>query len=231
MGVWVDEGLRWTGHIERVRAKVGQLVGVLGRAAAALGGRSVLSLYNALVLPHLQYCLMVWGDFREGGNLTLGGALLRYQKRIARMVAGVRGRCHADPLLAEYGMLKVGDLYRQQLRVHAWRFWNGRLPGNQAAMLGRAGSVHGHATRSARVGLFLSSRDHRAVGYRVPKEWATLTEAQRTVGSLASFKRGSRGGFLGAYRAFVCGVVGCGACGGLTGRPRSVDGAGEGVGS
>ena len=184
----------------------------------------MLSLYNALVLPHLQYCLMVWGDFQEGGNVTLGAGLLRHQKSIARLVAGVRGRCHADPLLAEFGMLKVGDLYRQQLRVHAWRFWNGRLPENQAAMLGRVGAVHGHATRSARVGLFLSTRDHRSVGYRVPKEWATLTDVQRAVGSLASFKRGSRAGFLGAYRAFVCRVRGCGVCGGANGRPRSVGG-------
>ena len=91
LGIWVDEGLKWTGQIERVRTKVGQLVGVLGRASAVLGGRSILSLYNGLVLPHLQYCLMVWGDFREGRNVTLGGSLLRHQKRIVGMVAGRRG--------------------------------------------------------------------------------------------------------------------------------------------
>ena len=88
LGVWVDEGLKWSGQIERVRTKVGQLVGVLGRAAAVLGGRPIPSLYNGLVLPHLQYCLMVWGDFREGRNVTLGGSLLRCQKRIAGLVAG-----------------------------------------------------------------------------------------------------------------------------------------------
>ena len=90
-------------------------------------------------------------------------------------------------------------------------------------MLDRIGGVHGHATRSARSGLFVSSRDHRSVGYRVPKEWATLTEAQRSVGSLASFKRGSRGWFLGAYRAFECRVVGCRVCDGVGRRPHSVD--------
>ena len=150
--VWIDEGLKWVGQIGQVRAKVGQLLGVIGRASAVLGGRALLSLYNGLVLPHLQYCLMVWGDFRGCGNLTLGGSLLRYQKRVAGLVAGRRGRYHADPLLAEYGMLKVGDLYRQQLRVHAWRFWNGRLPENQQAMLSRVGDVHGYGTRSARGG-------------------------------------------------------------------------------
>ena len=217
MGVWVDEGLKWKGQIERVRTKVGRLLGVLGRAGAALGGRSLLSLYNGLVLPHLQYCLMVWGDFLEGGNVTLGGSLLRLQKRFAGLVAGRTGRYHADPLLARHGMLKVGDLYRQQLRVHAWRFWNGRLPENQAAMLGRTGDVHGHATRAARSGLFVATRDHRSVGYRVPKEWAALTEAQRGTGSLGAFKGGSKAGFLRGYGGFVCRVVGCRVCGGEAG--------------
>ena len=109
-------------------------------------------------------------------------------------------------------MLKVEDLYRQQLRVHAWRFWNGRLPENQAAMLGRIEGVHGYGTRSARGGLYLSTRDHGSVGYRVPKEWATVGEAQRGVASLASFKRGSRAGFLAEYGGFECRVVGCGVC-------------------
>ena len=143
--------------------------------------------------------------------MTLAGSLLRYQKRFAGLVSGKRGRYHADPLFAQHGMLKVEDLYRQQLRIHAWRFWRGRLPENQAAMLGRIDGVHGYGTRSAGSGLYLSTRDHRSVGYRVPTEWGTLTESQRGVGSLPAFKRGSKGGFLAGYAAFEC-RGGCGIC-------------------
>ena len=143
-----------------------------------------------------------------------GQSLLRYQKRFAGLVAGRRGLYHADPLFAQFAMLKVGDLYRQQLRVHAWRFWHGQLPENQAAMLSRVGDVHGHATRSAGVGIHVATRDHASLGYRAPREWATLTREQRGAGSLAAFKRGSRQGFLGVYGAFMCGVRGCGVCGG-----------------
>ena len=74
-------------------------------------------------------------------------------------------------------------------------------------MLGRVADVHGHATRAAQTGLFLSTRDPRAVGYR-------LFEVQRGVGSLGAFKRGSRAGFLAGYGASVCRVVGCGVCAG-----------------
>ena len=167
--------------------KVRQLLGIMGRASGVLNGGLLLSLYNGMVLPHLQYCLMVWGDFEAGRNKTRGEALLRLQKRFVGLMAGKRGIYHADPLFARFGVLKVGDLYRQQVRVHAWQFWNGRLPENQAAMLGRCGDVHGHSTRSARSGLYISTRDHRSVGYRVPKEWGTLSEEQRGMGLLVGF--------------------------------------------
>ena len=144
--------------------------------------------------------------------MTLGGALLRYQKRFAGLIAGKRGLYHADPLFAKFGMLKVGDLYRQQLRVHAWRFWNGLLPAGQAAMLDRTANIHQHATRSARVGIALTARDHRVVGYRVPREWAMLPGVLRGVGSLVAFKRRSRVGFLAGYGGFVCGVRNCRVC-------------------
>ena len=167
LGMWVDRGLSWVDHIQGVTVKTRQLLGIMGRASGVLNGGLLLSLYNGMVLPHLQYCLMVWGDFEAGRNKTRGEALLRLQKRFVGLMAGKRGIYHADPLFARFGVLKVGDLYRQQVRVHAWKFWNGRLPENQAAMLQRVDERHGHGTRTARGGgLALSSGDHRVVGYR-----------------------------------------------------------------
>ena len=79
-----------------------------------------------------------------------------------------------------------------------------------------------HPLRSARGGLHLAGRDHRSVGYRVPKEWGSLTDDQRGMGSLAGFKRGSRDGFLAVYGASVYVVRGyyvCrGGCGWEEGR-------------
>ena len=65
----------------------------------------------------------------------------------------------------------MGDPYRQQVKVHAWKFWNGRLLENQVAMLQRVDKRHGYGSRAARgSGLALSLGDHRVVGYRVPTE-------------------------------------------------------------
>ena len=74
-----------------------------------------------------------------------------------------------------------------------------------------------------RGGLYLSTRDHRSVGYRVPREWGSLTDAQRGMGSLAGFKRGSRGGFLAVYGANVCVRRGCYVCLGGDGEGEGED--------
>ena len=82
-------------------------------------------------------------------------------------------------------------------------------------MLDRVESAHGHNTRAARAGIYLSAREHRSVGYRVPREWASLSERTRGIGSSAGFKRQSKREFLNAYKAFTCQERGCRVCGGL----------------
>ena len=79
------------------------------------------------------------------------------QERLVGLIAGKGGLYHADFFFAHFGVLRVSDLYREQLRIHSWQFWNERLPQNQVAMLERVESQHGHGTRSARSGLAVSS--------------------------------------------------------------------------
>jgi hypothetical protein len=45
---------------------------------------------------------------------------------------------------SNYGILKVGVLYWEQLRIHAWKFHNDRIPDSQAAMLARVGDTYSY---------------------------------------------------------------------------------------
>jgi hypothetical protein len=98
---------------------------MLGRARADLDEHLLVLLYNSMVLRHLQYCLMVWGNFEVDRNKAQGETLLKLQKRFVGLIASKGGRYHADPLFAGYGILKVKVLYWRQLRLHAWKFHNG----------------------------------------------------------------------------------------------------------
>jgi hypothetical protein len=190
-----------------------RLLGVLGKARADLNEHLLVSLYNRLVLPHLQYCLMVLGNFEKDRNKAQGETKLKLQKRFVGLIARKSSRYHADPLFAKYGILKVVDLYQQQLRLHAWKFHNDQLPYSQLAMLARVEESHSYGTWAARSGFVVSTGDRRLVGYRIPTQCGTLTAEHRVIMSVASFKRSSRGDFLVQYGTFQCGVRGCWVCG------------------
>ena len=53
---------------------------------------------------------MVWGDFEEGRNVSIGESLFKPQKRLMGIIIGKRGRYHSDPFFAQLKTLKVEDL-------------------------------------------------------------------------------------------------------------------------
>ena len=128
------------------------------------------------------------------------------------MIAKTKGKYHSDPLFAEYGILKVDDMYRQQLRIYAWQFWNGCLPKGQANMFHRTTEQHGYATRSAGLGIAIETRDQGSIRYRLPKEWSLLPEELRRCKSITALKRGSKRQLIGQYNEFECGEADCLIC-------------------
>ena len=85
-------------------------------------------------------------------------------------------------------------------------------------MLEKVTQTHEHGTRLARRGMFVSTRDHRRVGYRIPKEWQTVTETMQKTATLGAFKRQSKGEFVEGYGQFRCTVRGCYVCGKVRGE-------------
>jgi hypothetical protein len=162
----------------------------------------------------LHICVEFTGLFYAGHTDYLGGTV-NFQGLCPPGTQNhfdkIRVGCHyhAGPLFARYGILKVGDLYQQQLMMHAWKFHNDWLPDCQAAMLARVGESHSYESRAACSGLVVSTGDHRMVGYRVPTEWVSPDGGA----SVAGFKRSSKGDFLVQYGAFQCGVAVCWVCG------------------
>ena len=77
--------------------------------------------------------------------------------------------------------------------------------------------THTHNTRAAKTGLSISSQDHRAVGFRVPKEWLSLSENLRAMTSLGGFKKKSKDEIIKKYKLFNCDKLNCRACGGQIG--------------
>ena len=62
LGVVIDDGLKWHGHIAKVRKKCFAGLAKLRRLRDVLPVITKRRIYNAMVLPHLDYCSVVWQE-------------------------------------------------------------------------------------------------------------------------------------------------------------------------
>ena len=65
----------------------------------------LLSIYNALILPHINYCLLSRGSGSAANNIFLK------QKRANRAISRAGYNAHTEPLLKTYKLLKLDDIY------------------------------------------------------------------------------------------------------------------------
>ncbi|KAL1403407.1 hypothetical protein pipiens_019378, partial [Culex pipiens pipiens] len=61
LGVWLDSGLKWTVHIEKLNKTLAQVAGVFKRVSSVLPTQTKRMLYFSLFYSHLIYGIAVWG--------------------------------------------------------------------------------------------------------------------------------------------------------------------------
>ena len=175
-----------------------------------MNGPQLMLLYNTMVLPHLQYCLINWGNFKGDRNIGLRDRLIALQKRLVRIISGAARISHADPMFFGLGTLKVDDLFTHSVRVFAYGSFKGLLPGGMANLVRKID--HGHMTRGARSNLFVEHSDPRSIRCIAPRVWNSMSPELKQSTSVVSLKERSKVDLLGPYGSFACSVRGCLSC-------------------
>ena len=163
-----------------------------------------------MVLPHLQYCLINWGNFKGDRNIGLRDRILTLQKSLVRIICGAGRISHADPLFAELATLKIDDLFAQSVRIFSYKLSKGMLPGLMASMISKAD--HNYSTRGARSNFFVSHSDTRSIKSIAPRYWNSLSLPLKESVSIATFKEKSKLDLLTPYHDFKCHIRNCRSC-------------------
>ena len=58
---FLGEQLNWKKHIDKMSIKCSKTVGILNKLKLILPINIKILLYNTLLIPHMNYCLMAWG--------------------------------------------------------------------------------------------------------------------------------------------------------------------------
>ena len=96
----MDEHLNWKSHVENISNKCSKTIGVLNKIKYFLPLTVKLILYNSLILPHLNYGIMIWGYKCDRIN--------KLQK--IRIVSLSKYNAHTEPIFKRLQLLKVADI-------------------------------------------------------------------------------------------------------------------------
>ena len=117
LGVIIDEHLSWSDHIDALSKKISSAIGALKRIRPFISEYTALQIYQALILPHFDYCSSVWGDC----NLTLSDKLQNLQNRAARAItrsnydtstSSLLNRLNWDDLITRQQKLKATSMFK-----------------------------------------------------------------------------------------------------------------------
>jgi hypothetical protein len=81
LGVCIDEYSLWDKHIDKIDKKVSSGIGVIRKRKSSVDHNTLICAYNALILPHLDYCCEVWDTI----GITLSDRLQTLQNRAVRV--------------------------------------------------------------------------------------------------------------------------------------------------
>ena len=70
LGLIISSNLKWNKHIDHIALKISKVAGILYCLKSIFPRDALLTLYNALTMPHFHCCLLVWGsNVRDGHKL------------------------------------------------------------------------------------------------------------------------------------------------------------------
>ena len=135
----LDEFISWNPHTQMVTSKISRTLGVIKRVRKFLPFHALEKIYNALVVPHLNYGLKLWGT-----NLA---AVSKVQKRAIRLITNSRFFAHTSPLFKRNYILKVEDMYKLQCLKLYYKIQHGIAPLYVSNLTVHNRQVHDHNTR------------------------------------------------------------------------------------
>ena len=61
LGLFLDKHMTWNKHIQTITSKISQISGIMNKLKYVLPTNVLIMLYNSLITPRLNYCLLAWG--------------------------------------------------------------------------------------------------------------------------------------------------------------------------
>ena len=92
LGVYIDEHLSWSNHIDHIAKKISSGLAGLKQVRPFVPTEVLISIFKALILPYFDYCDIVWAGLNKG----LSERIDKLYNRAARIITQSKTRSDAS---------------------------------------------------------------------------------------------------------------------------------------
>jgi len=190
LGVEIDDQLSWKKHTASIEKKLSSALFLIRKIRYKINCVTAQKLYDSLILPHISYCILIWGNSYKSTTLNI----TTLQKRALRLCFNINSSksvscSHKDKLL-------LHNLYNLQVAqvVHCYFYTPNLLPNCVSQLFKKNSDIHGYQTRSLdNLCLFanLSRLNVRKSSLKIsaPTIWNKFPSSIRYLSSIYLFKR------------------------------------------
>ena len=139
LGITLDRHLNWNAHLDKIATKLSQTIGIMYKLKEYLPQNIMKTIYNSLLLPHLNYGILVWGH--------KSSRIISLQKKAVRIVNHSQYLAHTEPIFKSLKLLKLNDIFLHQQLMFYYKFVNKQLP-VYFSNLPIKSATHGYQTRN-----------------------------------------------------------------------------------
>jgi len=120
LGIVLQQNLKWNTHVDMISKKISKTLGIMRRLKKIVPLKTMLNIYNALILPHLNYGIIIWGG--------QDSRLFKLQKSAVRTITNSKYNAHTTPIFKNLKLLKLTDICALQDYKFCYKYENLLLP-------------------------------------------------------------------------------------------------------
>lgn len=187
LGVHIDDGLTWKDHVVATRRKCFGALARIRRLKDVLPVQTKKKIYNALVLPHLDYCSVVWQECSEQLRRRVEGI----QNYGMRLILSKPPRTPSAELRSELRWNTLAQRRKLSRLFLVHRSINNQGPEYMNIFLSNA-AAGCRATRGSNklhLNHVSTEINRRSFKFKGAQDWNALPEDIRSVQSADTFKR------------------------------------------
>ena len=120
MFTYICSSLSWKYHTKMIAIKISKIIGILHKLKYIFPKEILLIIYKSLIMPHLNYGLLLWGV-----NLK---DIFLLQKKAIRLVTHNTYNSHTEPIFKENGLLNLVDMFLLNKLKFLHKLFHNNLP-------------------------------------------------------------------------------------------------------